>query len=75
MDNIKDRLIQCLDKNGIDLDQDSPMIDSISFITAIVDIEQEFGIEFPDEYLTTEAMSSYEKIYDIVKILLINQGN
>lgn len=75
MDNIKDRLNQCLDRNGIDLDQDSPTIDSISFITAIVDIEQEFDIEFPDEYLTTETMSSYEKIYEIVKILVINQGN
>jgi len=75
MDEIREKLLKCLDNNGIDLNEDSKQIDSISFITAIVDIEQEFDVEFPDEYLLIETMSSFEKIYDIVELLVTNKSN
>lgn len=75
MDEIRERLIKCLDKNGIDLIDESRQIDSISFITAIVDVEQEFDVEFPDEFLLIETMSSFDKLFDIIKVLIDNKGD
>lgn len=50
--------------------------DSLQFITAIVEIEQYFGIEFPDEYLTPESTLSLngfsEIIYNLIKLQKTN---
>jgi len=70
MSEIREKLIKCLDKNGISYRDDFREIDSISIITAIVDIEQDFGIEFPDEYLIMERMSDFEKLLSVVKLIL-----
>ena len=75
MNDIKEKLMGCLDKNGIDLNNNSSEIDSISFITAVVDIEQEFGIELPDEFLLVDTMSSFDKLYEVVKTLVDNMSD
>ncbi len=70
MDEIRNRLLNCLDRNGIDFSDETQEIDSISFITVIVDIEREFDIEFPDEYLVMDSISSFDKLYEIVSMLV-----
>ena len=72
--NIKESINKMLEENGIELDEQGVLtnVDSISFISTIVSIEQEFDIEFPDEYLLLSSLSS---INDIVRVVetVINQ--
>ena len=43
---------------------------SISFISSIVSLEEEFNIEFPDEYLLIEKMNNINNICLIIESLL-----
>ena len=45
-------------------------VDSISFISSIVSLEEEFNIEFPDEYLLIEKMNNINNICLIIESLL-----
>ena len=47
-----------IDDSENDVDLLSMNIDSITFISFIVAIEERFKIQFPDEYLTMEVMNS-----------------
>lgn len=70
----KKRLIQLLDANGIFVDSESNddidlreyIIDSIQFISFIVEIEKEFDIEFPDEALQFENIASLNGFANII---------
>lgn len=48
------------------------MIESIQFISLIVDIESVFEIEIPDEYMLPEFFSSFNNVLDIVNDLINN---
>lgn len=67
--NIKDRLQSCIEKSGIEITSDGGFenLDSIKFINAIVSIESEFAIEYPDEFLSINAFSNINNIYTIIK--------
>ena len=47
-----------IDDSENDVDLLSMNIDSITFISFIVSLEERFKIQFPDEYLTMEVMNS-----------------
>ena len=49
----------------LDLIQDMGM-DSITFVSLIVEIEAKFNIAFPDDYLFLEHFSSVEKIISML---------
>lgn len=73
---IEERLTDCLDRNGIEKLSTTIEYDSLSFITAIVDIENEFGITFPDELLTFESFGSFEILLSIVNnLMILNEVN
>lgn len=42
-------------------------MNSITFIRAIVALEDEFGIEFPDDYLVFERLNTINKIIEALK--------
>ena len=63
----KMRLIECFNRNGIEHISPSTEYDSLSFITTVVDIENEFGITFPDELLNADTFIDLETLTDIVK--------
>ena len=67
--NIKDRLQSCIEKSGSEITSDGGFenLDSIKFINAIVSIESEFAIEYPDEFLSINAFSNINNIYTIIK--------
>ena len=68
LDNtIKMRLIECFNRNGIEHISPSTEYDSLSLITTVVDIENEFGITFPDELLNADTFIDLETLTDIVK--------
>ena len=55
---------------GHDADLTEHGMDSMIFIQVVVDIEAQFDIEIPDEFLLGEKMSTLGKIADVVQGLL-----
>ena len=66
------KIQNCLEENGIEELNDGTLdnVDSISFISSIVSLEEEFNIEFPDEYLLIEKMNNINNICLIIESLL-----
>lgn len=49
-------------------------LDSIKFISIIFDIEETFGIKFPDELISINIFESFETLVDIIdKLTLFEQ--
>lgn len=69
MQNEKDILVLCLEENGIIIDQKGnlPEMESVVFISTVISIEEEFGIEFPDEYLNITYFNNIDGILRIIK--------
>ncbi len=69
MQNEKDILVLCLEQNGIIIDQKGnlPEMESVVFISTVISIEEEFGIEFPDEYLNITYFNNIDGILRIIK--------
>ena len=77
-DKIRKAILKLLENNGVviesdegDLDLRNYSIDSILFISFIVDLENEFSIAIPDEYLTIELLQSIDGLTNLI-IELIN---
>lgn len=66
------KIQNCLEENAIEVLNDGTLdnVDSISFISSIVSLEEEFNIEFPDEYLLIEKMNNINNICLIIESLL-----
>lgn len=66
--NIQDIIVRILEENGIEVDDKGGLlnIDSIGFISTIVGIEQEFEIEFPDEFLE---IGKFDTVEDFVRVV------
>ena len=47
-----------------DINLQDYFIDSLMFVSAIVQLEQDFSIEFDEEYLNWEIMSSFNSLVD-----------
>ena len=62
-----------IDASEEDIDLLSMEIDSITFITFIVALEERFEIQFPDEYLTMEVMNSLNGFSNLIYTLLSNK--
>ena len=72
-DKVKTTIIKLLENNGIiiesgeeDLDLRNYSIDSIMFISFIIDVENEFAIAIPDEYLTIELLQSIDGLTNLI---------
>ena len=68
MKDDRTRIMDCLEENGIIVNQDGelPEIESVMFIEMILSIESEFGIEFPDEQLNISFFSSIDDILNMI---------
>lgn len=53
----------------VDLIDDLGM-DSVNFISLIIEIESSFGIQIPDDWLLMEKFQHYSQIYDAIISLL-----
>lgn len=71
----KNRIIECLNHLGILCDAESNFLlsdiidDSLLFVSMIVEIEQEFGIEIPDEYFQPDRLISFSDLVEMVNTL------
>ena len=61
---IEERIIDPSEEYEISLKD----MDSISFIKLIVELENEYSIEFEDEMLAVDAFSSFDDIIEYIKI-------
>ena len=73
----KNQIIKCLNNIGIFLENDDELMnlnefieDSLAFIMFIVEIEQTFEIEIPDEYLSMDAISSIDAVNNMIENLI-----
>lgn len=80
---IKLRIVECLDNIGIfidssdesDISLENYIQDSIHFIMFVVEIEKQFNIEIPDEYLIFSNFDSINKICDLLEVLTSETTN
>ena len=70
LDELFSSLNIIVDENG-NMDQ----IDSISFISLIVGIEEEFGIEVPDEFLNYVTVQDISGLQMLVENLIKHKTN
>lgn len=82
MQDIEKRLMKCLNNVGIIINSEEELqglkdfIDgSIVFITFIVEIEQEFKIEIPDDFLQIECLETIDSIKAIIEMSLKKEEN
>lgn len=73
---LQNRIIKILEENGIYVSEDwdeELEFDSITFISTIVCLEEEFNIEMPDDFLLFENFKTFRLYMDnIDKILSTN---
>lgn len=78
MKNTKEYIVKILDETGIfvpydykdDIDLREYNIDSISFISFVVNVEEAFGISIPDEALLIDTLSSLNGFINMVDALI-----
>lgn len=77
--NTPERILNCLEQVGIILESDTKfenvelsdvLMDSIIFIQFIVALEEEFKINFPDEYLLIDKIGSLPILSSIIESLI-----
>lgn len=49
---------------------DDLAFDSLEFVQLVIDLEQAFDIEIPDEYLLMDSLSTVEKICQVINEIL-----
>lgn len=73
---IKNVIKGCLDEVDIEkMSKETNLVDdygasSIDIVQIVVDLENEFGIEFPDEYLIIEKIAPYRELVSMIEKLL-----
>lgn len=80
MNDLQKRLYEVIIKNGDglsfgNLDNSLNLIDdfgfdSLNLIQMVVEIENEFNIEFEDEHLVIEVLSNLKKLEEIIQVLV-----
>lgn len=52
----RNKLIELLKENGVYVDGEDEVLelDSLTYVTVIVDIENEFGISYPEQFMIEE---------------------
>jgi len=76
----RERIIKCfshvgvlLEDTHVDIDINDYIEDSFMYIQFMVEVEQEFSIEFPDEVYTLDSVKSLNGLAEIVSELLEKQ--
>jgi len=81
--DIKTNLIKIIDSLGIyvddidisgDFDLREYIIDSLQFISMIVEIENEFDIEFPDDLLLYDNLKSFYAFTELLQTIILEDN-
>lgn len=70
--DLRDRVKKCMEEGGIKVTESGEFqnYSSINFITAVVSLEDEFDVQFPDEYLLPDMMSDLQTVVNIIGTLI-----
>lgn len=74
--DIENKVINIFNENGVEIiDKNEPLpeMDSINYISILVSLEQEFDIEFSDDFLIMENQPNAQVFIDIIKNETENQ--
>lgn len=70
----REQIVQVLEEMGILVEKDEMdvnlqefIVDSIQFITFIVNVEEKLNLTFPDEYLNYDSIETLAKFCDILQ--------
>jgi acyl carrier protein len=69
-ENVMKILRNTLASYGIASDEDIALLDSVSYMSLLVDVENSFGTEIPDEFLTENLFADLEKFAGIIESIL-----
>lgn len=75
MEETRKQVIECFNNLGFVIDNDDSvdildiLDDSITYISFIIEIEQAFEIEIPDEYLLQGSMRTLGNVCEIIESL------
>jgi acyl carrier protein len=81
--DVREKILEILDTNGIwvdadiaedDIDLREYIVDSFQFISFIVEIEKEFNMEFPEEFLLFDKIASLNGFSNIIKSILSGES-
>lgn len=76
MDDINARITECFNNLGIAIDTDENslisdyIVDSITYIAMLSELEQLFEINIPDEYLIQGRLTTYQDLYHMISDLV-----
>lgn len=77
MSEIKERVLKVLDNVGIFLESDDDDvriidfgIDSLTFIVLVTEIEKEFSIQIPDEYMNFDLLLSLKTLCNMIETVM-----
>ena len=75
--NIHDQIVEIFEENGVDVENADSFynIESIQYISIIVDIEQKFDVSLPDYILTRDDILNFDQFADIVKEVITVSDN
>lgn len=75
--SIAERIIECFEKAGATVLESGEFenLDSIIFISAIINLESEFDIIFPDEYLTVVGIRNVSGLESMISMLLSHRSH
>ena len=75
--NIHDQIVEIFEENGVDAENADSFnnIESIQYISIIVDIEQKFDVSLPDYILTRDDILNFDQFADIVKEVITVSDN
>mgnify|MGYP000084806779 FL=1 len=75
--SIAERIIECFEKAGATVLESGEFenLDSIIFISAIINLESEFDIIFPDEYLTVVEIRNVSGLESMISMLLSHRSH
>ena len=70
--NIREELQNIFEENGVDTSDSQQLreIDSVQYITIIVEIEQKFNIVLPDSYIEKNVAEDFDVFVDMIQEIL-----
>lgn len=71
---VMDELMNILNENGLEYDGDKLVgeIDSLQYMSLLVNLEEELDFEFPEEMLGQDLFSSFSRLDQIIREILLN---
>ena len=77
---LTERLLLCFNNIGVFINPKDNFLlsevleDSLLFVSMIIEMEQEFDIEIPDEYLAADRLTTFQDLEELVKELVPNKS-